>query len=100
MRRHPGFETLHQRRVHERVIVGNVETDDPFAFEMAGKVFAQAAVMLPLHDNDQIRPLQLLGLEQVIGIGRKTRAICLDAWLRRKNLRSCWAAQAISGANE
>lgn len=54
--RHLGFEQRHKGCVHEGVVVGDVEADQPLAVQAFAKPTLQLRPVRLLHDEDHIGP--------------------------------------------
>jgi hypothetical protein len=57
----PAFEHPDQNRIHEFVVVWNVQADDPFAPQAGAEFPVQLAAVGLLHDEDDVGPLDLFG---------------------------------------
>jgi hypothetical protein len=55
----PVFEQSHQLRIHELVVVGNVEANDTLALQMRAKLTGQLAAMSFFHDENDVGPIDL-----------------------------------------
>ena len=90
----PAFQHPHQNRIHEFVVVWNVEADDPFALQAGTEFPVQLGAVGLLHDEDDVSPLDLLGRQRHaravgnagrVGLDpRQVEKICSAVGLRRR----------------
>ena len=85
------LQQQYQPRVHERIVVGNVEANNSFTFQVSAKPASQFGAVGLLHDEDDLSPFDLVRGHLHIGVGRDAGRICLDPGLGRKDLFSGWA---------
>ena len=96
----PAFQHPHQNRIHEFVVVWNVEADDPFALQAGTEFPVQLGAVGLLHDEDDVGPLDLLGRQRHARAVGDAGQVGLDPRPGRKDLFGSWAAQAVGAADE
>ena len=87
-------------RIHEFVVVGNVEADDPFALQAGAEFPVQLGAVGLLHDEDDVGPLDLFGRQQHVRAVRDAGRVGFDPRPSRKDLFGGRAAEAIGAADE
>ena len=96
----PAFEHPDQNRIHELIVVGNVEADDPFAIQAGAEFPVQLVAVGLLHDEYDVGPFDLFsGQQHDRAVGDACR-VGFDARPGRKDLFGGRAAEAIGAADE
>lgn len=62
MRPHPLLQQRDQFRLHEVVVVGDVEADDALALQPAAEAALEPGAVGALHDEDQVGPVEWSGV--------------------------------------
>ncbi len=91
---------LHQFRVHELIIIRNIQTDKSFAEQKILVLLLKLVPVRLLYDEDDIRPLDLFTLKRIngviIGSGRRNLKIVPSC----EHLFGSGAAQFVLTADE
>jgi hypothetical protein len=96
----PGLEQADEVRVHEFVLVGDVQADHAGLAEVRFEFGRKLEAMGALHHKDDVRPLQQLGRDRVFRIVVEARGGRLDAGPVREDLLRRWAAEPVLAADE
>jgi hypothetical protein len=90
----------YQFRLREGIAVADAQSHQPFAVELAPEAVAQPLGVAPLHDDDQIGPVNLVGAQRIVGIAADAAEIGGDAGAPGEYLRRRGAAGAGLAADE
>jgi hypothetical protein len=98
--RHSCLEYLHQFRVHELVIIRDIQTYQTLAEQELPVLFLNLVAVCLFHDENDIRPLDLFTLKRIngviIGSGRRNLKIVPSC----EHLFGSGAAQFVLTADE
>lgn len=97
---HPVLEQLHQPRVHEGVVVGDIQADHPLAVQGLAEPTLQLRPMRPLHHEDQIGPRHELVGERRLRIMVRPRRLHLQIPPPREHLLRRGTAEAVLATDE
>ena len=61
MPRHLCLQDCNQARIHEPVVVGDIETDQPLAFELRAIFLLDLCPVGPFHDEEDVGPFDQFG---------------------------------------
>lgn len=100
MRPHLLLQQGCQLRLHEGVVVWDVEADDAGALQMSLEAALQPRPMRLLHDEDYVGPFDQLGRAGLLRIRRKPGGGGLHAGTGGEDLLRRGRAQAVAGAEE
>jgi hypothetical protein len=95
-----GLEYANQFRVHELVLVRDVQADDTLVAQVWFELGRQLRAMGVLHDKDKVSPLQKLRRNRTVCVEADARGGSLDAGPISEYLLRGRTAQAILSANE
>ena len=87
-------------RIHELIVVGNVEADNPFAIQAGAEFPVQLVAVGLLHDEYDVGPFDLFSRQQHVRAVRDACRVGFDARPGRKDLFGRRAAEAIGAADE
>ena len=73
MRLHAILEQAHEIRIKERVVVGDLEADQPCQRGVVGKQRLQRRALLVVHDEDELGPVEHLGVDVYERVGVRAR---------------------------
>lgn len=65
---HARLEQLHQIRVHEGVLVRNIEAYDPLSAQRTAEFALQLGAVLLLHHHDQVGPGDQFAAQRIFGV--------------------------------
>ena len=68
MTTHARLQQANEAIIHERVVIRDVETNDPFAVEVAAKMLLNLVSVTPLHDDNNVGPSHQLSGKRVFGV--------------------------------
>src|SRR3990167_2470801 len=94
------LQHMHQRVLHIRVIVGDIEAVDGLVTKLAAKLFRQSAPMAAFHHQDQLGPLEQFGADGVVSIAVNPSRGGFYPRPIGETLFGGGAAQAVLGANK
>ena len=94
----PRFQQRNKLRLHECVLVGNIEADHALAVQVALEPGREPRLVLLFHHEDDLGPVQLLGRERHIGVRAEPGRVGFDAGPACEDLFRGRAAQAVVGA--
>lgn len=100
MRPHLLLQQRDQLRLHEGVVVGDVEADDAGALQMGLEAALQPRPVRLLHDEDDVGPFDQFGRAMLLRIGRQAGGGGLDAGPGREHLLGRGGAEAVAGTEE
>ena len=103
MRKKPidfGMEQLNKRGVHELVVIRDVQADHPFAEKVWLEFVGQFGLVVPLHHEDQFRPLHELGSKRILSAMIQTGRGALDSRMLGKYLLGCRTTPPVHAADE
>jgi len=89
------LEKGHQYRIHEVVLIGDVETHDALPIQMRSELLAKPVPMGLLHHEDQLRPVQQLRGKHILCIMVQPYRRDLDPLPQCNDLLRCRATQPI-----
>lgn len=73
------LQQRHQFRLHEGVVVGDVEADDAGALQMGLEAALQFGAVGALHDEDDVGPFEVVRRDRLLRIGCQAGGGGLDA---------------------
>ena len=100
MRPHPLLQQRDQFRLHEVVVVGDVEADDALALQPAAEAALEPGAVGAFHDEDQVGPVEVVGRCRLLRIGRQAGGGGLDAGAGGEDALGRGGAEAVAGAEE
>ena len=86
--------------LHERVVVGDAKADDALAAQLCSEVVGELALVLLLHDEDDVSPLNQLGRERVVGTAIRAGRSSFETGPVGEYLPGSGAAEAVLAADE
>lgn len=100
MHTHLLLQQRHQLRLHEGVVVGDVEADHPRPLQLGPEAALEFGAVGALHDEDDVGPFHQFGRALLLRIGRQAGRGGLDAGPGREHLLGRGRAEAVAGAEE
>ena len=100
MRRHLLLQHGHQFRLHEGVVVGDVEADDAGTLQMGLEAALEFGAVGALHDEDDVGPFNQFRGACLLRIRRQAGGGGLDTWVMGEDFLSRGGAEAVAGAEE
>ena len=100
MRTDPIFQKGDQFGLHEGVVVGDVEADDALATQPVAEAAVQLRAMRPFHHEDDVGPVDVVGVHDLLRIRRQPRRRRLQARPTGEHPLGRRRAQAVTGAEE
>ena len=93
-------EFVEQFRLHECVVVGDLEGDDAFVFEGVGEFAAEAIQVGFLHDEDDVGPADVAGGDDDAGVGLRAGGADLIGGKALEEFFGGEAAHPVPAADE
>ena len=100
MRPHPLLQQGCQFGLHEIVVVGDVEADDPLALQAPPEAALEFGAVGALHDEDEVGLVEVVGRDRLLRIGRQAGGGGLDAGAAGEDPLGRGGAEAVAGAEE
>jgi hypothetical protein len=100
MRRYALAQQVDEFGLHVDVAIGDIEADDPHSAQVAAEVAGELAAVRSLHDEYEIDPVEMLGRQAFLGVGRQPCGCGLDSGIVGKDPLGCGRAQAVAAAEE
>jgi hypothetical protein len=97
---HPLLQQRDQFRLHEVVVVGDVEADDALVLQPAAQAAPEPGAVGALHDEDEVCPVEVVGRHRLLRIGRQAGGGGLDAGTAGEDPLGRGGAEAVAGAEE
>ncbi len=98
--RYTEFQSLHQRRIHEGVVVGDIQTDHTLAAECTAEFLSEFVAMGFFHHEDQIRPAQQFRCQWIFSAMIQPGRTGFDTGPISEDLLCSRAAQTVLAADE
>lgn len=86
--------------IHVLEVVGDAQADDPFVAQRSGELLLELLEVPLLHDEDDIGPIESLGIQRGFGIGGQARGSGLPPVMVRKDSLRGGASEAVAAADE
>ena len=100
MRPHLRLQQRDQLRLHEGVVVGDVEADDAGVLQVRPEAALEFGAVGALHDEDDIGPVQQLRRDRLVRVGGQAGGGRLHARPVGEDLLGGGGAEAVAGADE
>ncbi len=73
VRRHRSLKHVHQPRIHEAIVIGNIQNIQPLVFKQPGVLCPQTMLVLALHYKNDIGPTDIRWADRLACIGAGAR---------------------------
>ena len=94
------LQEVDKLRLHELIVIGDAEADDALAAKLRAEVVGELALVLLLHNEDDLGPLDQFGRQRVVcaavGAGRGR----FETWSVGEHLLGSRTAEAVLAADE
>lgn len=100
MRPHLLLQQGDQLGLHEGVVVGDVEADDAGGLQVRFEAALEFGAVGALHDEDQAGPVEVVGRDRLLRIGRQAGGGGPDAGTGGEDPLGRGGAEAVAGAEE
>lgn len=94
------LEKAYQHRVHELVVIRDVQANDSLIGKARLELGREFVAVSPLHDEDQVSPNEELRRNGILSIVVKTSRGRLDPRPIGKHVLGRWATEPVLTANE
>jgi len=100
MPRHPLLQQRHQLRLHELVVVRDIQTHHLLAGQVSLEPLGQLRAVPFFHHADDVSPFNLVRAQRAISVRRQAGGICFYARYGGEDLLGGGAAQSVAAADE
>lgn len=94
------FQQVNKLRLHKLVVIGDAEADDALVAQLCSEVVGEFPLVLLLHHEDDVGPLDQFGRERVVGPAVGAGRSSFETGPVAEYLLSSGAAEAVLAADE